>query len=165
MRIMQETSKRHDSSQNPEDNSVFYTDTTFAENIHVEVYAHVINLVVDKTVVDGLKNTGHLSPYLKKIGSTALGMFCVSKSNNWILVFERSRLSIDIISHEVFHCVKAMLECKGVWPLTDSNEEAFAYLIGYLNQRVVSELLNNGEYIEMKKMFTKNHFQTADEKK
>lgn len=40
---------------------------------------------------------------------------------------------IDTISHEVTHCVARIMESRGL-PFNEHNEEAYAYLSGYLNK-------------------------------
>ena len=39
----------------------------------------------------------------------------------------------DSLTHELLHCVHSILDYKGLW-LTDSSEEAYAYLIEYLEK-------------------------------
>lgn len=46
------------------------------------------------------------------------------------------KASWDIIAHEVFHCVHWIMDDKGM-TLTDSSEEAYAYLIQYIVNQIM----------------------------
>jgi len=41
----------------------------------------------------------------------------------------------EVVSHEVFHIVNYLLKDIGL-PMSDTSEEAYAYLIGYLNKQI-----------------------------
>jgi hypothetical protein len=58
-------------------------------------------------------------------------------------VFEKENQKVGVIwastvselAHEIFHCVVWMLNSRGLW-LTESSEEAYAYLIDFLDRKI-----------------------------
>lgn len=64
-------------------------------------------------------------------------------SNNGLFLFSR-RLPSDsfyagVLSHEIFHCATFLLSTVGI-PLVKETEEAFAYQIQYLTQKIYEGL-------------------------
>ncbi len=82
--------------------------------------------------------------YYKRIMKTKLDFIpkvCeYSKGQHNFLEHENTKVFViwikqwDSLTHELLHCVYSILDYKGLW-LTDSSEEAYAYLIEYLDKR------------------------------
>lgn len=76
------------------------------------------------------------SPPLQDDGSDASGKFlAITNRNDLCLWFKDLKPNINYIVHEIFHAVCYIHQTRGVWPLTDSNEEAFAYLLGDITRK------------------------------
>lgn len=48
------------------------------------------------------------------------------------------------IAHETYHAVMKLMEWAGMYP-SPANEEAFAYLVGYLTEEVYSKIKGHGK--------------------
>jgi len=76
------------------------------------------------------------SPPLQDDGSDASGKFlAVPGKNDLCLWFKELKPSISCVVHEIFHAVCYIYQVRGIWPLTESNEEAFAYLLGDITRK------------------------------
>ena len=57
------------------------------------------------------------------------------------IIFNKEQVPIRIIAHEAFHALRMMLELGCHIPLDDSSEEAWAYLIGWI-ETCIEKYLN-----------------------
>lgn len=65
---------------------------------------------------------------------------CISSEYEIVLVFFEDKPGLSVLAHEVFHATSRILRMRGVM-LDDSSEEAYAYLHGFLFDKVGSKLI------------------------
>jgi hypothetical protein len=99
-------------------------DTTF----HIPVYEIDVRL----SVVNGIQNT--LGGEFKEAAATTF-MY----DDAICIVFDVNSLSVDVLFHESLHAVNYVCSTRGMTH-DPENDEAQAYLIGYIGERVVKFL-------------------------
>lgn len=60
------------------------------------------------------------------------------------IVIRNPKTNYDLansIAHEVQHCVRFILETKCGMPMTKDNDEAYAYLAGYITEQIYKTIL------------------------
>lgn len=72
------------------------------------------------------------------------GITCYSKNKNRILVHVDSVDNHKSIGHEIFHVVMTIGDWVGMTPVP-ANEEAFAYLVGYITDEVYIKIKGHGK--------------------
>lgn len=116
-----------------------------SKTIHIPIY----NIFVKITIVDSIGDYCVLKNYIGALkkeeydGYAAIvwNLFNYKEySYSCDLVFEKRQEKESIIAHECFHLTKMIMESKGC-TLTDSSEEAWAYLNEYLYNQIREETI------------------------
>lgn len=115
-------------------------------DLKVEIYDVILNIVVSDTVYQCLKYIDNKLPYglnKQNLEGTHAMFFINRKTNNWVLAFNKSKISRGTIAHECFHATVRIMHEKGITTGTNFEaEEAYAYLLGFLVDKV-SIILND----------------------
>lgn len=92
--------------------------------------------------IEGKKNKKGFISYLKEDQKKYRGVFISNDHEHLIRIWKQEDMKelINTITHEVFHFVKRILKTKGL-KLTNSSEEAYAYLTGYINGEIYEKMI------------------------
>ena len=110
--------------------------------IEIPMYSETVTVIQDKSVYAGIKKSDLFEEFsklfkseseAKQVALTYNGLVFTYRDNKYIFLENNTRQ--DIIAHESLHCTIAILNRIGVW-LTDSSEEQYAYLLGYLVKEI-----------------------------
>lgn len=96
----------------------------------------------DDELKDGLDAFGIDWDESLSLSDTTLGRATLFPCNRTLIrlkYFPSTATDHGIISHEIFHAVDFLLDRVGM-KLTESSNEAYAYLIGYITQEVYSHI-------------------------
>lgn len=80
--------------------------------------------------------------FIKEVGEIKQGktvIFSTGQTLLWLKHKPKSINDLSLLSHEIFHCTCFILNRCGI-QLSDSSDEAFAYLIQYLTKQIYNEL-------------------------
>src|SRR3990167_10386272 len=87
-----------------------------------------------------VKRRYHISvPRFKKVGADWAGSSFRHRGEFvfiWLRRF-RNKNDFELLAHEAFHATRRIMKMAGIGRLTRDNEEAWAYLIGYIVDRVI----------------------------
>lgn len=75
----------------------------------------------------------------------------------WTVLFDREQMNHDTIAHEIFHLALEIGNWRGLnhqFDKNESNNEAYAYLIGWLSERIHRAIKNMGERITPDKFWS-----------
>lgn len=71
------------------------------------------------------------------------GKFCMNKKNQSVIRIKHkvdSPVYLGVLQHEIFHAVTFIMDRIGIKLKLLTSDEAYAYLIGYITQKVYEEL-------------------------
>lgn len=66
-------------------------------------------------------------------------MFTTGQTVLWLYKKPENGFDLSLLAHEIFHCATLLLGRVGI-PLTESSEEAYAYFIQFLTEKIYNEL-------------------------
>lgn len=102
-------------------------------------------VVTDDLLRSRLRRSGWLG--VVSPGWEAGSGLCSFHGHRFALFAQRRYLCHDLIAHEVFHLTHRILESSSV-PFKEDNHEVFAYLNGWLSEKVYGELRRLGERVK-----------------
>lgn len=106
------------------------------ENVFIDVFSMYLNVIIDKSLEAGVNNSTILQP---KYGFTewknTKGLHIYDPELNVHAVIFTPDASMRTISHECFHATVGLLSAIET-TLAPNNEEIFAYLHGFLFEKV-----------------------------
>lgn len=106
-------------------------------DVEIPMYKICINVAIGKTCVDAMKESENLSEALTKWSdwenTTAAYIYHSKKNIHAIVISEEA--SVGTVAHECFHAVMTTLQLKGI-KYSQKSEECFAYVLGYLTDKV-----------------------------
>lgn len=115
------------------------------ENIRIEMYRIVLNVVISETIMSAIHESELLSQHYCKHEIEGFenceGLYVSIPEQNIKCIILRNEASMDTIAHECFHATMDLMYSIGD-KFTREGEEAFAYLNGYIVSKVV-ELKNS----------------------
>lgn len=98
----------------------------------------------NENFIEGDKNKKGFISYLKEDRKEYKGIFISNNHEHLIRIWKQNDMKdlINTVTHEVFHFVKRILKTKG-FKLTNSSEEAYAYLTGYINGEIYDKMIKD----------------------
>lgn len=114
-------------------------------SIRVPIYDLDLLLCITNDIIFSRKELNSLFGEYK--GSDKTSAMCSSENGNFGLFFNKrhlydevlNKINHGLVSHEIFHMTHRMLEYVGC-KFTNDNPESFAYLNGYLTDKVYEKL-------------------------
>lgn len=79
---------------------------------------------------------------ITNINSTTVGRYCLLKNNQTVIRLKRpldTPAMMGTLSHEIYHAVYNLFDVIGM-EMTRASEEAYAYAIGYVTQKVYENI-------------------------
>lgn len=98
--------------------------------VKIPIYDRGLRITVTKDINEGLKQIGFDDLEDEVVEGTV-----IEDPTGIIHVFIEPKANINVICHEAFHVTKNVLETAGL-TLTDSSEEAYAYLNGWVAEKI-----------------------------
>ena len=103
------------------------------ERIYIELYEREVILVL-------LEYSSEINDWLRSEGvevdsEATYDACCIKEGRTAQIVVAQDKLTAGILGHECFHAVTHLIDSIGMY-LDDSSEEAYAYLYGYLFQKI-----------------------------
>lgn len=107
------------------------------ENIEIPLYRTVINLLIHDNCEKAVKMLSIIKKsYIREYDwGNMLGAYVAPPNQNIHAIVLAEDAGIDTISHECFHATMGVLQAKGI-AYCEESEECFAYVLGYLTQKV-----------------------------
>ena len=103
------------------------------KKLRVPIYGRPLEIIITKNVEKALNKI-----YKDNVGGDILGGV-VEKSNGHIVIILEPKADINTICHESFHATVMILGDCGL-ELGDKSEEAYAYLIGWVAEKINKQL-------------------------
>lgn len=114
---------------------VFLTGATFLVGSKKEMCKYIIEETVvelDEEVKDYIEN-----------GDYDATVMPTEETEYLFVLFDKDMFSKQIVAHEMFHLVCALLNKHGV-PFSEDTQETFAYMIGYYTKEFYKKVGKNG---------------------
>lgn len=106
------------------------------ENLTIEMFRTVINVMIHDTCKDAVKISHRMRKVAKKHNwDNMLGCFFYDEEENIFAIILSKNADIDTVAHECFHAVMRVIQVKGV-VYCEESEEVFAYVLGWLTKEV-----------------------------
>lgn len=110
------------------------------KNIRIDIYGEVLTLLIHNTLEEAVKISSKLHKYNGEYSFKGYsGLVFVDVNENICHIVLKCDATLNIVSHECFHVTCGILRQRGI-ELTESSEEAFAYLHGFIVEKVWNEL-------------------------
>lgn len=114
--------------------------TGLIKNIEIDIYGEVLTLLIHNTLEEAVKISSKLHKYNKEHSFKGYsGLTFVDVSEDICHIVLKCDATLNIVSHECFHATCGILRQRGI-ELTEYSEEAFAYLHGFIVEKVWNEL-------------------------
>ena len=104
------------------------------KKIKIPIYGRELRVVISKNIQTGLKQLG-----LEAFEGEEVEASVVEDPDGVINLVIQPDADINTICHESFHIANGILDDAGM-KLCDNSEEAYAYLIGWVAEKVQKEL-------------------------
>jgi hypothetical protein len=105
--------------------------------VKIPIYDRGLRITVTKDINKGLKQIG-----FDDLEDDVVEGTVIEDPTGIIHVFIEPKANINVICHEAFHVTKNVLDTAGL-TLTESSEEAYAYLIGWVAEKIQKEICKN----------------------
>lgn len=112
-------------------------DNVLLANVEIPIFKIVLNIAIGETCVEAMKCSENLHEALSVWSDweNTDAAYVYHKKRNIHAIVISEEATIGTIAHECFHAVMTTLQLKGI-KYSQKSEEAFAYTIGYLTDKV-----------------------------